>query len=290
VAALMEAFMLPAGGTQPGSTSHRLALWHPPQGRLRNLVLFAHPLAEEMNKSRRMVALQARALAEQGHGVLQVDLLGCGDSAGDFGDATWAHWVDDLLQGARWLRQQGTVPLTLWGLRTGCLLQAAAAAQWPEACNFLFWQPAASGAMVLRQFLRTAAASAMLDGGGKGVVESLRQELAAGRPVEVGGYRINPALALGLEQARLLPPRRAGHVLWVDLASQVSEGPASPSPATMAATAPWQAVAASLNLYNVPGPPFWQTAEIEIAPRLLARTLSLVNEPAFASGAVAHVA
>ena len=53
------------------------------------LVVHAPAFAEEMNKSRRMVALQARALAEDGLAVLLVDPLGCGDSPGDFGDATW---------------------------------------------------------------------------------------------------------------------------------------------------------------------------------------------------------
>jgi len=45
-----------------------------------------------MNKSRRMVALQARALAGRGFAVLQMDALGCGDSAGDMQDATWADF------------------------------------------------------------------------------------------------------------------------------------------------------------------------------------------------------
>ena len=39
--------------------------------------------AEEMNKARRMAALQARLLAENGYAVLQIDLHGCGDSSGD---------------------------------------------------------------------------------------------------------------------------------------------------------------------------------------------------------------
>jgi len=59
------------------------------------MVVFAQPFVEEMNKSRRMAALQARALAGQGWAVLLPDLLGCGDSPGDKGDARWTAWVDD---------------------------------------------------------------------------------------------------------------------------------------------------------------------------------------------------
>jgi alpha/beta superfamily hydrolase len=63
---------------------------HAPQGGpLQGLILCIHPFAEEMNKSRRMAALQSRALAEAGYTVLQIDLHGCGDSAGDFGEASW---------------------------------------------------------------------------------------------------------------------------------------------------------------------------------------------------------
>ncbi len=49
-----------------------------------------------MNKSRRMAALQARAFAAMGFGVLQIDLFGCGDSSGDFSDARWDIWKQDL--------------------------------------------------------------------------------------------------------------------------------------------------------------------------------------------------
>ena len=78
-------FFLPSGDGQ------RFCLYHPavnaqgvaPLGH----VVYVHPFGEEMNKSRRMATLQARALAQAGFSVLQVDLLGCGDSSGDFGDA-----------------------------------------------------------------------------------------------------------------------------------------------------------------------------------------------------------
>ena len=67
-------------------------------------MVYIHPFAEEMNKARRMAALQSRALAAAGFDVLQIDLLGCGDSSGDFGDATWNDWVNDVVHGCRWLR------------------------------------------------------------------------------------------------------------------------------------------------------------------------------------------
>ncbi|WP_229425321.1 hypothetical protein [Massilia sp. Se16.2.3] len=77
-----DAFFL---DTQGG---RRFCLYHAPIGECRGALVYVHPFAEEMNRSRRMAALQARALAARGIGVLQLDLHGCGDSVGDFGDAT----------------------------------------------------------------------------------------------------------------------------------------------------------------------------------------------------------
>ncbi|HZF80788.1 MAG TPA: hydrolase 2, exosortase A system-associated, partial [Rubrivivax sp.] len=124
-----------------------------------------------MNKSRRMAALQARALAAAGFDVLQMDLLGCGDSSGDFGDASWAAWVDDVVVAGQWLHRQCGSPPALWALRAGCLLATAAAAQIGTG-RFIFWQPPVAGKPLVQQFLRLRMA-AQLGGadGGKGVVE-----------------------------------------------------------------------------------------------------------------------
>jgi pimeloyl-ACP methyl ester carboxylesterase len=77
-----------------------------------------HPFAEEMNKSRRMAALQSRALAAQGYAVLQIDLFGCGDSGGDFATRRGRNGATtsrrDAMAAAR---VSGAI--TLWGLRLG---------------------------------------------------------------------------------------------------------------------------------------------------------------------------
>ena len=91
-----EAFFLSVDG---GRLGQRFCLFHPAQGGVpKGCVLNIHPFAEEMNKSRRMAALQARALAKAGYAVLQIDLFGCGDSSGDFGDASWQDWVGDVVR------------------------------------------------------------------------------------------------------------------------------------------------------------------------------------------------
>ena len=50
-----EAFFLPSPEHPAGQ---RFCIYHPPQGAtVRALVVYVHPFAEEMNKSRRMAAL-----------------------------------------------------------------------------------------------------------------------------------------------------------------------------------------------------------------------------------------
>jgi exosortase A-associated hydrolase 2 len=278
-----EAFFLPARGGRTGDSDQRHCLFHPSQtAKTRGLLVYIHPFAEEMNKSRRMAALQARALAQAGYAVLQIDLLGCGDSAGDFGDATWQSWVDDVADACQWLRERShtpgdaPAPLWLWGLRAGCLLAVDAARQMPEPCNFLFWQPPAAGKPLLQQFLRLKLAGDLLGGQSKGVMESLRQQLAEGVPVEIAGYMTAPALAAGLEQATLLPPPATPgqRVEWFELSTRED---ASLSPVSAKAVAQWNEAGYSVTSHMAQGPAFWQTAEIEDAPALITATTAAMT-------------
>jgi len=52
----------------PARPGQRLCIHHAPRaGAVRGKLVYVHPLAEEMNKSRRMAALQSRALAAAGY-------------------------------------------------------------------------------------------------------------------------------------------------------------------------------------------------------------------------------
>lgn len=287
-----EAFFLPVRYGQ------RFCLFHPAQleagTTLRGQLLYVHSFAEEMNKSRRMAALQSRALAQVGFDVLQIDLLGCGDSSGDFGDATWADWVNDVVAGYHWLRarqvvvreQALRVPLWLWGQRAGCLVVAQAARTLSEPCNFLFWAPTPSGRPLLQQFLRVKAAADIASGNPKAVMEGLRRDLAQGRPVEIAGYLLAPELANGLEQANLTPPSATtkaaddstagdvqrlstNRVEWFELSTRDDF---TLTPVANNAIEQWRQAGFTLRSHIVQGPAFWQTSEIEDAPALIAAT------------------
>lgn len=283
-AAPFEPFFLPVDGANPG---HRFCIYHPAQGEATHgAILYIHPFAEEMNKSRRMAALQSRAFAKAGYAVLQIDLLGCGDSSGDFGDATWDDWVADVQRGANWLAQRTSAPLWLWGLRAGCLLAVEAARSLPALPNFLFWSPTVSGKQVLQQFLRLKAAAELAGGNAKAILDALRADLAQGRPVEIAGYSVSARLASGLEQASLdaiaataTDDRR--RLEWLELSTRDD---AELSPVAQKALSSWtQAGWSAARGQVVQGPAFWQTTEIEDAPGLLDATMASVvgSGPAF---------
>lgn len=293
---VFEAFHLPVGD------GFRFCVLHAPprvgsdeghdsaEGRAPSIV-YVHPFGEEMNKSRRMAALQARALAASGWTVLQIDLAGCGDSSGDFADANWGRWVADVVEAARWLRERGGGEPWLWGLRAGCLLVAEAASAIERVAGFVFWQPVLSGQQHLRQFLRLLVAADVLmaderdgrsekgsggthgPGGARGSVDDLREALLAGAPLDVAGYTLTSALAAGLDAARLVP---VGHakpppVIWMEVSSATSPllGPASREE-----VARWRSSGHAVDARAVAGPAFWQTQEIEESAELVRGTLS----------------
>lgn len=270
--ARQQALFIPADGPTGGQ---RFCMYHPPVGQAAGAVVYVHPFAEEMNKSRRMAALQSRALAAAGYAVLQIDLHGCGDSSGEFADATWTTWLADVATAARWLRARHAAPLWLWGLRAGCLVATEAATLLDEPCHFMFWQPPAAGKNLLQQFLRLKMAAEMLDGKAAGVTDALRAQLAAGQTVEIAGYSLGPSLAQGLEQAQLRSPAAATRSIWLETSTRTD---AALLPATQSAMAAWRQTGHDIHAAAVTGPAFWQTQEIEDAPALLAATLQSLGQ------------
>jgi len=287
--ALPHGFFLPApeGG-------QRLCLFHPPPAGVpaRGRLLFCPPFAEELNTTRRAVARQARALAEAGFAVLQIDLLGCGDSSGGFEDASWPAWLADLALAHAWLSQRASGPLWLWGLRAGALLASDLAARLPEPAHLLLWQPAASGQQQLQQFLRLHTAGQWLAGDVAAHVKKAdtpAQQLAQGQPVHIAGYPLSPTLAQGLAAARLQPPagQPPGRIVWLEFTQQGapnSMASATLSPSAEKTLAAWQAAGWQVCARTVFTAAFWQTVEAEAAPDIEAATLSTLLAQATAAG------
>jgi exosortase A-associated hydrolase 2 len=238
-------------------------------------IVFVHPFGEEMNKTRRMAALQARALAAIGWTVLQIDLFGCGDSDGDFRDASWDRWVVDVVEAAEWMSARYAKTEWLWGLRVGCLVATGAVMAASMTSNLLFWQPVVSGRQYLTQLLRLrlAADLARADGAKGPDTRELYGQLEGGTTLEVGGYELSPALALGLARAELSPVPAIRRLLWMEMTSSED---ACISPAARRCMETWQRAGYEVEMIPVAGQPFWQTQEIVCCMPLIDATVRAV--------------
>ena len=252
-----EAFHLDVGGG-----SWRFALLTRPAGPVHAALLQLPAWAEEMNKCRRAVTRAAHEFAAAGIAVLQLDLLGTGDSPGEFEDAAWNGWLDDARAGRHWLsRTLPGVPVIGWGIRAGALLCTALDG---ELDGQLWWQPAAQGKQALQQFLRLRVAAEMdRPGESKVTMAQLKAALAEGGSVEVAGYQLPGALASGLEAAQLQAPRHP--TLWLEATLQ--EPPAL-LPASRSLIDSWQAP--MLEAMALPDRSPWSATELEDCPRLAA--------------------
>jgi alpha-beta hydrolase superfamily lysophospholipase len=293
-----EAFFFGAG------RGARFCLLHEPAGTgVRGSVLYLPPFAEEQNRARRAASVCARQLAAAGWTVLQMDLGGCGDSAGDFADATWAGWIEDLRHGITILGRRARGPLWLWAVRAGALLAADLIKERHVDSHtpLLLWQPVLSGAQHLKQFLRMRAVrattldqplpvreTATAEMGGEHLVldlvsqeharsrlrgssHQLRADWICGKPVEVAGYTVSPALAFALDRAVFeLPPTHRGRVVWLECVRAASEPVA---PASQVCVTSLTSLGLQVNLERVVEEPFWQTTDTAQGQALVASSV-----------------
>lgn len=267
--------MRPEASFDPAPGGFRFSLRYRVREDVRATVILLPPLAEELNRCRRMIAKTARAFCAAGYEVLQRDPLGCGDSSGDFGDARWDAWLDDLGQLIDETPRER--PLWLWAIRGGALLAPPLLTR-RGAMNLLLWNPLHSGEAAMNQWLRLrTAASAMNSAGERNSSAALRAALANGEALEIGGYLVAPALAASIGGARLdLPERFGGRVAWLEVADMTDAGP-SLAPAGEPLRARWGERGVSIEARAVSGLRFWQTQEISECDALIDASLRSIG-------------
>ena len=250
-------------------------LLSPEGGPTRPPVLYLPPFAEEMHMARHVAAAQARTLAAAGHTVLLPDLSGCGDASGEFGEATWEHWLEDAGAAADYLKERAGGDLVLWGLRMGCLLGAALAAGRKDIARLLFWQPVLNGEHQVDQFLRVAVAASALAGDGGFNRAALWQSLRDGQRLTVAGYVLSPDLALPLGRERLVNRLPACPVDWLELAATGS----SLSPAASRVIDNWRGAGATVRAERYATAAFWRATDdaLEADVGLVQRTLAMLE-------------
>lgn len=231
-------------------------------------VLIIPPFAEEMNKSRHVLAALSRALEQAGNDVLMPDPYGTGDSEGDFGDATLDIWRADIDAAIQHLGGKGALDLV--GLRFGALLAADAASR-HAVRSLTLLHPQTAGRQQLTQMLRLRLAGGLM-GGGVETAAQLKQRLAAGETLEIAGYRLTGQLADDLESLSLaqMCPADVQQVNWIELAPQ----PDRPlMPASHSVIDAWKAAGVSIDSAIVVCDQFWATQEIAQCPALVAEAM-----------------
>ena len=262
-----------------GTRGQLFAAYHASQqsGPAKGGFVYLPPFAEEMNRSRRMAALQASRLAEKGMAVLLLDPFGTGDSAGDFRDARWDTWRDDVKTALAWLSERCEGPVGLWGLRLGALLAADVAAQYPGGlARLLFWQPLLSGDNYLTQFLRLRVAAGMNGGAEKETTKDLRAKWADGETVEVAGYDVSAELAAAISNIQLQELISSLGDLPLDWFELSSSEEAALTPASRRVVDALTGEGRRISAQAVSGDAFWSIQEITLAPELVSATEGLV--------------
>jgi exosortase A-associated hydrolase 2 len=236
--------------------------------------LYVHPFAEELNKSRRAVAVAVRRFVAEGLRVLQVDLFGCGDSYGELSDASWSIWLEDLARAATWLEANRQPVSVIWGLRLGALLAVSAVERIGRDVDLLLWQPVTSGEGHLTQFfrLKSLGESMTRPGEQRSSPSALRATLRAGYPITVAGYDLTPSLCASIDERRLiLPQGYRGRILWLETGRFDA---AVLAPTSQRSLKELQMQGAYVAAQAIAGPAFWQTVEIEESPGLVEASLA----------------
>lgn len=239
------------------------------------VILLVPPFADEMNKSRRMITLQAQRFCAMGYAVLVVDLLGTGDSSGDFSDATWEVWQENLQYVLEWSRREyGFQTFHFWGIRLGCLLVLDMAKRFQlPASNFLFWQPAINGDRYVTQLFRLRLAEQFGKKNNE-TVKSLRERSSSGESLEIAGYTMKPELlnAIGQLNFTSLTPLPGAKVVWLEcFAGEQAEL----LPGSRTITDQWQDQGISVQTACVSGSAFWNSVEIEQVPELIQKSSTM---------------
>lgn len=250
-------------------------------------LVVAPPFAEEMNKSRRMWTLLTTQLLAAGIATLIPDMHGTGESDGDFADARWRFWREDLDVACRLAREEGAQRIALLGVRLGGLLaldylQHTVAARGPAASlgigQVILWQPVLNGRQHMNQFLRLKLAAGLRQPAAtKETTATLRERLARGERLEVAGYELSPDLIAAIDalDAQALAPASTSRVDWLEVAAGET---AALLPASQRLIEQWRAAGVKAHGRAVRGEPFWALQEITVAPELNELTCAVASE------------
>ncbi len=168
-------------------------------------MVFVHPFMEERQDAHPFLRSLAGRVSARGLWALRFDLHGCGDSEGEWEDATVASWLEDLRAACDFIRaQSGVQRVILCGMRFGATLAALATLD-DEKPALALIQPVVKGVAYSMDMLRAYVAAEMVLTKKAGVTrDSLVERLRLGQTVNVFGYHLTAAQFDGLRDIDLM--------------------------------------------------------------------------------------
>jgi exosortase A-associated hydrolase 2 len=247
-----------------------------PSVKNRGKILFIHPFGDEMNKARKMVAIQSSELTKLGYSVMQVDLYGCGDSSGEFKDANWEIWVKNVRSAVNFLENLNSHKIFFWGLRLGALLVLDYITRQKQKSNkIILWQPTLIGLKYINQQLRMNTYDKKSQP--KSILKS-SMEMEKGEYAKIGGYSINHELynsIVKLNIENFVKPEKIKRIEWFEI-SPVLENQLTFASGTIVKLIEDKRI--KINARTLNGPPFWATTEISVVEKLVKLTNLSVKE------------
>ncbi len=252
-------------------------IYHEPVLPVRGNVLVVPAFNEEMNRCRSMVTMQAQELARHGIGTLVVDLFGTGESDGQYNDARWELWLDNVRQARKWLDNRPGGCAALLGIRLGVPLAFESIVGDMHAPAVIAWQPVIDGKQYLTQFMRMRIAGNMdRTDIPKETSNTLRATLSEGNSIEIAGYEIHPEMAVALDKVRLvsLAPLNGVSVAWFEKGNGED---LAILPASRQLLDTWKQAGTQVFEESFDGPAFWALHDRFTAPALICKTANYVQ-------------
>ena len=246
-----------------------------PQDPPRALIIHIPAYGEEMNRMRHICLQQGEMFARAGYYCISIDLYGTGDSSGELADATWAVWKAGVISVINSVNQQRKLKTILWGTRLGGLLAADVANSAPEDCDaLLLWQPVTAGRGYMTQVLRQRVAKLVDRGEKPETTKEIRENLAAGQAVEVGGYVLGGQLVADIDEVELLsmPALKGKSLHWVER----SNTPGGAVPVARTRVDEYlRGAGNAVKIVELDFPPLWELPRRADMSQLLAGTTAL---------------
>lgn len=246
-----------------------LGMLHLPAGEAAGpAVVLCNAFGEERKSSALAMARLARAAAGAGFPSLRFDYYGCGDSEGDFVEATVRSRLDDIVHAAGFLRERtGAEEVCLLGLRLGGTLAARAAEELADCAGLVLIEPVTDGAAYFggelrRKLLRQMLTSGRTTASRAGMLKELERDDAV---LDVDGFAVRGSTYRELTALGI----RAGEVSFAGrvLICQVHFNE-RPKPELEAACDAYRRAGARVEFCPLVLPPFWSRIEVTLAPEL----------------------